>query len=290
MVVVVREMDLHRRLGDFYPSCPYTLTLAQHAPPMTSLDRNRLVCAYCLRTFKRESDKLSHQCQSQKCRDGLAELSQLATTSTELNDSDDLEDDPPDLDDNTLGDNFTDDLFDCFDRLLATNLEGAPRSPAPTTTTAPDPQPPPLPKAPPADSDTVDRYPGAARVLRKETGVFDRWNQKHGHKTNPYHPFKNKLDWKVAQWAKKEAPGATSMDRLLSCPEVCSNLRRAFILLLLHSRFRSSNASISLSRIHASSIRSSTTSLSPRQRGTRLDSRWRAWKRSWRSSIRAHSK
>lgn len=228
---------------------------------MTSDNRN-LTCAYCLRSFKREGDKLSHQSQSRSCHDGLANQILPQAKHRVFNDFDDLSDDPPDLDLDSMVDDLRDDLFDSFDRLLATNLGSAPRdanaSPTPIAPIAPDP-PLPLPKAPPSESNIIDHFPGAAAVLREETSVLERWNQKHGHKTNPYHPFKSKLDWELARWAKQEAPGATSMDRLLSCNSVCASDSSCFRPRLTFPRVRLPNASTSHSRTCVSLTRLSTT-------------------------------
>ncbi|KAI0070092.1 hypothetical protein K474DRAFT_1744707 [Panus rudis PR-1116 ss-1] len=41
---------------------------------------------------------------------------------------------------------------------------------------------------------------------------------------NPYAPFKSKLDWEVARWAKLRGPSSTAVSELLSIPEVCVKL------------------------------------------------------------------
>lgn len=147
-----------------------------------------------------------------------------------LNDFDDLSDDPPDLNADLTDDYLADDLFDSFDRLMTTHMGQMASSANQPSVATPNTEPPLPPKAPPRETDVVDRFPGAARVLRKESGVFECWDQKHGHATNPYHPFKDKLDWEVARWAKQEAPGATSMDRLLKCQSASTGLRHSLCL------------------------------------------------------------
>ncbi|KAI0069666.1 hypothetical protein K474DRAFT_1632668, partial [Panus rudis PR-1116 ss-1] len=47
---------------------------------------------------------------------------------------------------------------------------------------------------------------------------------KSGGIENPYAPFKSKLDWEVARWAKLRGPSSTAVSELLSIPEVCAKL------------------------------------------------------------------
>lgn len=206
----------------FYsPSHPEHTSAAR--PPMTTIERNPLICAYCLRVFKRDRDKQSHQKQNKACRDGLL-LHGLNDAPRDVRtwlDVEDLSDDPPEF----MGwDN--DPMDEIFEGVLDPSVASAHRvlPDVPSTAQAPPRAPtPPPPKSPP-DSSTVDFYNDAGSILRKDAGVFERWQLKHGHKGNPYHPFKNKLDWEVARWAKQEGPGTTALDRLLSIESVCKCL------------------------------------------------------------------
>ena len=37
---------------------------------------------------------------------------------------------------------------------------------------------------------------------------------------NPYAPFSSEMDWMIAQWAVKDAPGHKAFDRFLEIPGV----------------------------------------------------------------------
>lgn len=180
-------------------------------------------CLRCFKTFKLPGHLLSHQTQSKYCRDGL-ELP--APAHVPLDDFDSTDPDPLLPDDEGL---FQDELNAMLDEFAA--AFDAEQLDQPTSTTDTNANPPPPPDSPRARSaapaSDVDHYPTAAKVLRSEEGVYERWSQKHGHATNPYHPFKTELEWEIARWAKLEGPGATSFDSLLKFKSV--SFPRSFI-------------------------------------------------------------
>ncbi|KAI0067755.1 hypothetical protein BV25DRAFT_1794108 [Artomyces pyxidatus] len=45
---------------------------------------------------------------------------------------------------------------------------------------------------------------------------------------NPYHPFKSKIDWEFADWAKDDDPGSSSLTRLLGIEDVCDRLKLSY--------------------------------------------------------------
>lgn len=192
------------------------------------------MCSYCLKDFKREQARLSHIRQTLYCRRADNEArSDRPTPATEnphgLDDFNTLEDDPPNSDDaDPAANDDLDALMDFFERMPTPPCQNGPLPPHPAQ--------PSLPKSP-ARSRTVtkdtnvDVFRGAGKVFRKENTIFERWPSKHGHKSNPYHPFKSKHDWEIARWAKQEGPGASAIDRLLKCPSV--SVRRLVAVLLL---------------------------------------------------------
>ncbi|KAF9455149.1 hypothetical protein BDZ94DRAFT_1316632 [Collybia nuda] len=45
---------------------------------------------------------------------------------------------------------------------------------------------------------------------------YIRYRQQLKDEKNPYAPFKNKMDWEIARWAKLRGPGSTAFSELLS--------------------------------------------------------------------------
>lgn len=178
-------------------------------------------CRICYRTFKEERFLLSHQRQFVYCRNALALLRDLELDDDVImHDVENTEPDLPGLDDP----NTTEEADLDLDGLLDDFVVNLPRLPAlsanneppPTTVTPPAPPP----RTPPEEAVTIDTFAGAAKVVRQETPIMKRWYKRHGHADNPYHPFKNKVDWEIGRWAKLEGPGATSLDRLLGFESV----------------------------------------------------------------------
>ncbi|KAI0074312.1 hypothetical protein K474DRAFT_1716561 [Panus rudis PR-1116 ss-1] len=60
------------------------------------------------------------------------------------------------------------------------------------------------------------------------TAGYAHYASRSGGVENPYAPFKSKLDWEVARWAKLHGPSSTAVSELLSIPEVCTKLDLSF--------------------------------------------------------------
>lgn len=118
-----------------------------------------------------------------------------------LDDFETMEDDPP-FSDNAINDesDALDDLMDIFERLPTPPCQrpstppltqpAAPKSPAPS-------------RATPEDAD-VDVYPGAGKVSRKETTVFERANM--DTKTTRTTPSKVSMIGKLRDGQSKRVP------------------------------------------------------------------------------------
>lgn len=95
------------------------------------------------------------------------------------------------------------------------------------------------PPQPPLDLDddqderVYDEFPGAARVIRMDQTLHERWREMFGGNGDhpmgegvnsvddtAFSPFASELDWRIAQWAVKDGIGHGSFDRLLSIPGV----------------------------------------------------------------------
>ncbi|KAG8942638.1 hypothetical protein FRC03_002974 [Tulasnella sp. 419] len=53
-------------------------------------------------------------------------------------------------------------------------------------------------------------YKGAGKVKEVDQTAYDAWKAQRDS-TNPYRPFKNKLDWEVGKWAKQNGPTSTAV-------------------------------------------------------------------------------
>lgn len=215
-------------------------------------------CTACGRTFDVERYMLSHVRQSTYCWEKLQpNLDGPRAPAPVLDDFDTLEDDP-----------HIDDDIDALADELAWNLDAFEatlplRRPDLTAPAASSDSPPRSTEPPPRHTDqvdTIDLFPQAGKVLHRETAVYDRWRQKHGHADNPYHPFTSKLDWEVGRWAIQEGPGASSLDRLLKRASVRLSGSYSFYASTNPLAPRSRNGSTYHSQTHASSTKSSTTS------------------------------
>lgn len=194
------------------------------SPPMDARQ-----CHICFKTFKQERFLLSHQRQFKYCHDALALLAATLNTQQDtfvgIDGFDETAPDPPHYD-SDAEDELGRDLDELLDDLYV-DLAPVPTAPVdpghltPPVDLPPPPTPPPRSLPLPAQSENIDRYSGAARVVREDAPVMTRWAQRHGHADNPYHPFKSKVDWEIGRWAKQEGPGATSLDRLLGFDSVC---------------------------------------------------------------------
>lgn len=193
------------------------------APRVTFMDIRTFACRHCSKSFKTNQGFMSHLTQKPLCRNALAEYD-AAHPPPPLPPLDDFDmdiDDPPEWESNDAFDHeLGDDLdtgFNAFDVFMPPDplLEVEP------PVASPQPQPPPPPRAHiPNINDTFDSFKKAGRILREEEGTFKRWAREHGDPNNPYHPFKSKLEWDIARWAKLEGPGASSFDRLMAFDSV----------------------------------------------------------------------
>lgn len=69
-------------------------------------------------------------------------------------------------------------------------------------------------------------HPNAGQVYGHEPLVHARWQALFhaGPESQPYEPFRSRVDWEMAQWAVKEKIPQKSFDRLLKIPQVfCTN-------------------------------------------------------------------
>lgn len=64
-----------------------------------------------------------------------------------------------------------------------------------------------------------DKYEGAAAVCGRENTTFKEFYAAT-NRANPYRPFKSRLDWEIAQWAKESKVGDNALTRLLKVPGV----------------------------------------------------------------------
>lgn len=185
----------------------------------------RFHCPHCCHPFSAQGHLASHLRQARYCRIRAAENVQSERAPTpdpfDLDDFETLEPDPILDDENMDNEAIADAVLDDFYALRS----------APDRQVASPPPPEPLPRVqravPPLKApspDVTDFYDGAAKILRKEKTINDRWAEKHGHADNPYFPFASKLDWEVGRWAKQEGPGVAALDRLLKCEGVRDDL------------------------------------------------------------------
>lgn len=85
------------------------------------------------------------------------------------------------------------------------------------------------------DDRVTDEYPGAAKVIRMDQTLHNKWKRKFSGDVdategdsvaglepgdNPFAPFASEMDWRVASWAVKDGIGHKSFDRLLAIPGV----------------------------------------------------------------------
>ncbi|KAJ7181984.1 hypothetical protein C8R46DRAFT_1313743 [Mycena filopes] len=75
----------------------------------------------------------------------------------------------------------------------------------------------------------IDKYPGrlAGRAISVPTASSEEtYRSALGDSTheNPYAPFKSKVDWEVAKWAKVRGAGSTAFTDLLNIDGVCESL------------------------------------------------------------------
>lgn len=72
------------------------------------------------------------------------------------------------------------------------------------------------------DDDTrhTVEHPTAGRVFPQQDGEGDVSMNDGTTPDNPYAPFSSEMDWKIAHWAIKDAPGHKAFDRFLEIPGV----------------------------------------------------------------------
>ncbi len=68
--------------------------------------------------------------------------------------------------------------------------------------------------------DTWLNTPTAGRIFSKHDAEGDVIMGNNSDTNNPYEPFSSKMDWMIAQWAVKDAPGHKAFDRFLEIPGV----------------------------------------------------------------------
>ena len=83
---------------------------------------------------------------------------------------------------------------------------------------------------------TVNRYSGAAgRPIPAPENHGDHgytmFSSSQPSSDNIYWPFRSRMDWLVARWAKMRGPGSTAVSELLSIPGVCTALFPLWIML-----------------------------------------------------------
>jgi hypothetical protein len=72
------------------------------------------------------------------------------------------------------------------------------------------------------DSQYVEWHPSAGRVLesRMEVEVNTDDSDAEQDMELVYLPFRNEVDWRIAEWAVKDSVGHSSLDQLFSIPKV----------------------------------------------------------------------
>ena len=67
-----------------------------------------------------------------------------------------------------------------------------------------------------------DIYPSAARILRTDETLHDRWKEIFGGEGSDEKlaPFSLEMDWRIAEWAVKSRTGHKQLDRFLRIPGV----------------------------------------------------------------------
>ena len=68
-----------------------------------------------------------------------------------------------------------------------------------------------------------DIYPDAARILRTNDTLHERWKRMfggEGARDERFAPFNSETDWHVAEWAVKSKVGHKQLDHLLAIPGV----------------------------------------------------------------------
>ena len=61
-------------------------------------------------------------------------------------------------------------------------------------------------------------YPGeyaGKPIAESEVGSESGYEASLGATTGPWYPFKTKMEWEIAQWAKLRGPGATAFNEFL---------------------------------------------------------------------------
>ncbi|TFY52981.1 hypothetical protein EVG20_g10318 [Dentipellis fragilis] len=200
-------------------------------------------CGGCQKCFKSQKSLLSHQ-QQTACIWVLQRRNEYNPGKVQnLLDASDQEDDPPHahLDDvqNQLpgrdDSEVPDEVF-----ALVPGAEGPSSSASPSPSHRPQ-QVPLLPPSPsrslhdpasraPAEEtresepSTTTMYADAGKILHYDADVCKQFKDESMRKQPLYTPFKHKLDWEVARWAKEEAVGSNTLTRLLSIPGVVEKL------------------------------------------------------------------
>ncbi|KAI0056853.1 hypothetical protein BV25DRAFT_1872634 [Artomyces pyxidatus] len=159
-------------------------------------------CSVCGRLFRTQAARLSHQQQSSRCRSVLVQRNAApAAPLQNYLDSSDLEDDPPQHDDDDGAPFVNNDVADIFNA-------SEPPSPHARAST------------PPPDNLQDDNGPNGEQRARAEL----LQTSEPATIRNVYHPFAHRMDWDVAQWAKELGPSQNAFTKLLAVPGVIEKL------------------------------------------------------------------
>lgn len=84
----------------------------------------------------------------------------------------------------------------------------------------------------------IDHHQKAGSVLSNSRMDIDSDTASDGTSPGPdvYSPFNRETDWRIAEWAIKDSPGHSSLDRLLSIPNVRPSLISRVIIWLIFIR------------------------------------------------------
>jgi hypothetical protein len=69
-------------------------------------------------------------------------------------------------------------------------------------------------------SQYIERHPTAGRVIESRMDVDSDDSDAEANGESIYQPFRNEVDWRIAEWAVKDSVGHSSLDRLFSIPDV----------------------------------------------------------------------
>ncbi|KAG8993874.1 hypothetical protein FRB90_000576 [Tulasnella sp. 427] len=179
-------------------------------------------CRSCQRTFKAEGRYHNHIRQATRCS-WIAEAMESANVTVrppDLQEIEDLEDDPPSEDEHAIDDPFN--LQEMGPEFVFVEPQIAVSPNRPTGTPA-------VPDldtgATTSETDTrmvidpfKEKFNGAGEVLYQNQSRYDTWKRKVMKGNSPYEPFASQMDYAVAKWAKELGPGDGALSKLLAIP------------------------------------------------------------------------